>query len=127
MRPVVLIVAGDVKECESLCFALNKADLDTLSAGTCLEAFDLIESSLFDIVVLDADLPDIDGFKILSQFRRKTAAPILVLTGRHFDSEGFDISDIRDTDSMMKPITPRGLILRIKSCLKRVDSANRID
>jgi len=72
-----------------------------------------------DLVVLDVRLPGIDGFEVLRQLRRETRAPVLFLTARADEVDKVVGLEMGADDYLPKPFSPRELLARIKSVLRR--------
>lgn len=73
-----------------------------------------------DLVVLDIDLPKIDGFRICSELRRmRFDAPILMLTGRGMVDERVTGLDSGADDYLLKPFVPQEFLARLRALLRR--------
>src|SRR5919106_1662896 len=74
------------------------------------------ESSL---VILDLNLPDIDGIEVCRRIRKSSDVPILMLTARDEDVDKIIGLEVGADDYMTKPFNPRELVARVKSILRR--------
>lgn len=73
-----------------------------------------------DLVVLDLNLPNLDGFEVLKQLRGEDQeTPVLVLTGRHGTPNILRAFNLGSDDFLAKPFEFRELIARIRAILKR--------
>ncbi len=72
-----------------------------------------------DLVVLDVNLPDGDGFSLMQKIRTVSEVPVLFLSARDEDSDRLLGLGLGADDYMVKPFLPRELILRISAILKR--------
>jgi two-component system KDP operon response regulator KdpE len=90
-----------------------------LEASTGTEGIDLAASSLPDLIVLDLGLPDQPGLAVCREIRRWTAAPILVLSARHEDTEKAALLDAGADDYMTKPFSTVELLARVRAQLRR--------
>ena len=81
-----------------------------------LSKHDTVKPSL---VVLDLMLPDIDGFEVCRQIRKKSDVPILMLTARKEDIDKVVGLELGADDYLTKPFNPRELVARIKAVLRR--------
>jgi two-component system KDP operon response regulator KdpE len=79
----------------------------------------LLKSSSFDIVILDINLPDIDGFKILHKVRSFSDIPIIILTVRGNDEDKQRGLDLGANDYINKPFRPKDLIERTKAAYQQ--------
>jgi two-component system, OmpR family, KDP operon response regulator KdpE len=101
----------------SLSFA--NLDLRPLEAADGDEALAMIYSERPDLVVLDLALPRRDGFSLLEQVRQKTDLPIIVLTARGLEEDKIKGLRLGADDYLTKPFSPRELVARIESVLRR--------
>jgi DNA-binding response OmpR family regulator len=74
-----------------------------------------------DIVLLDLDLPDLDGLDVLSAVRRRGDLPVIVLTGRRLEQDRVAGLERGADDYVLKPFSARELIARIRTVLRRAD------
>jgi two-component system alkaline phosphatase synthesis response regulator PhoP len=71
------------------------------------------------LVVLDLMLPDMDGFEVCRQIRKKSDVPILMLTARKEDVDKIVGLELGADDYITKPFNPRELVARVKAILRR--------
>jgi two-component system alkaline phosphatase synthesis response regulator PhoP len=81
-----------------------------------LSKMDSIKPSL---IVLDLMLPDIDGFEVCREIRKKSDVPILMLTARKEDIDKIVGLELGADDYITKPFNPRELVARVKAILRR--------
>ncbi|OGN91276.1 MAG: DNA-binding response regulator [Chloroflexi bacterium RBG_13_48_17] len=74
------------------------------------------------LVILDLMLPDIDGFEVCRQIRKKSDIPILMLTARKEDVDKIVGLELGADDYLTKPFNPRELVARVKAILRRYKS-----
>jgi DNA-binding response OmpR family regulator len=101
----------------SLSFA--RQDLTPLEAADGDEALAMIHSEQPDLVVLDLALPRRDGFAVLELVRQQTDLPIIVLTARGLEEDKIKGLRLGADDYLTKPFSPRELVARIESVLRR--------
>ena len=90
-----------------------------------MQALDEIDRAGPDVVVLDLNLPRLDGYGVLSQLRsrRHTAnLPVLVLTARGDEDSEERVFEFGADDFLTKPFRPRALSARLRSLLKRAQA-----
>jgi two-component system catabolic regulation response regulator CreB len=73
-----------------------------------------------DLIVLDIGLPDINGFELCKQIRRKSDVPIIFLTARNEEVDRVVGLEIGGDDYVVKPFSPRELTARVKAVLRRI-------
>lgn len=73
----------------------------------------------FDLIILDIMLPGIDGIELCSRLRRKKSTPVLILTAKADEANRLQGFDVGADDYVVKPFSPREVMLRIKAILQR--------
>ena len=81
-----------------------------------------LNSAKPSLIVLDLMLPDIDGFEVCRQIRKKSDIPILMLTARKEDVDKIVGLELGADDYLTKPFNPRELVARVKAILRRYES-----
>jgi two-component system phosphate regulon response regulator PhoB len=121
----VLIVDDDPDIVRLVSYNLSHAGFEVQTATTGRAALEQIQKQPPDLVVLDVMLPDVDGLEVcrtlrqLAPFRR---IPILMLTARGEEIDRVVGFELGADDYVSKPFSPRELVLRIKSILRRSGS-----
>lgn len=117
----ILVVEDDIELNRTVCTYLNQNGFETTSALCANEAYDaMYGGSVFDLILSDIMMPNIDGFEFAANVRELNAEiPILFMTARDDFSakqRGFRIGI---DDYMVKPIDLDELLLRIGALLRR--------
>ena len=86
------------------------------------EALRLAQEWLPDLVVLDLMLPLVDGLEVCRELRKDTQVPIIMLTARGEETDRVVGLEIGADDYVVKPFSPRELVARVKSVLRRAVS-----
>lgn len=118
----ILIVEDDEDIVELLAFNLQSAGFATETARDGYEALAKARRSPPAGVILDLMLPGLDGFSVCKELKRdpKTAAaPIIMLTARGEEVDRIVGLELGADDYVVKPFSPRELILRLRAVLKR--------
>lgn len=115
----ILIVDDDVELMGLLRFALAGAGYDVVSAFDGEQALARLGESNFDLVVLDVNLPIIDGFGVLKELRLHSQVPVMMLTVRAAEEDEVRGLDLGADDYLKKPFSPRALLARVRSLLRR--------
>jgi DNA-binding response OmpR family regulator len=92
-------------------------------AGNGLEAVEKCRSGNYDIVILDIMMPELDGFSACRQIRKFSDIPIIMLSGRGEEYDRINGFEVGVDDYVMKPFSPKELMLRIGAIMKRVRAA----
>ncbi len=95
-------------------------DFDVFEAGTGTEGLARAKEALYDLVILDVGLPDMDGRELCRLMRKQgVKAPILMLTGHDTDSDTILGLDAGANDYVSKPFKFPVLLARIRSQLRQ--------
>jgi len=87
--------------------------------GNGKDALSKMSSIKPSLIVLDIMLPDIDGFEVCREIRKKSDVPILMLTARKEDIDKIVGLELGADDYITKPFNPRELVARVKAILRR--------
>ena len=85
-----------------------------------MEAVALCRAEHFDAVVMDIMMPELDGFSACREIRRFSDVPILLLSARGEEYDKINGFEVGADDYVVKPFSPRELMLRVEAVLKRV-------
>jgi DNA-binding response OmpR family regulator len=117
----LLIVDDDEMLCDSLLeqFSLH-GDLDALAAHTAAEGVKIASSELIDLVILDVNLPDMDGREACKAMRRSGyKGPVIMLTAQDTDADAILGLDAGANDYVPKPFKFAVLVARIRAHLRQ--------
>ena len=89
-------------------------------AGDGMEAVRLARSDKFDIIILDIMMPELDGFSACREIRKTHQTPIIMLSARGEEYDKINGFELGIDDYVMKPFSPKELMLRIGAIMKRV-------
>lgn len=115
----VLIVDDDQNICELLRLYIEKEGFDTKIANDGKAALEAFESYNPDLIMLDIMLPELDGWQVCREVRKKSQCPIIMLTAK---SEVFDKVlglELGADDYVVKPFEAKEIVARIKAVLRR--------
>jgi two-component system OmpR family response regulator len=115
----ILIVDDDQHIREVIQFALDAAGFTSGTACDGAEAVVRIAEAEPDLVILDINMPEMDGFEVCKQVRRTSNVPILFLSSRDDEIDRIVGLEIGGDDYVSKPFSPRELVARVKVILKR--------
>src|SRR3954447_11727465 len=88
-------------------------------AGSGADALHTIDTEPVRLVVLDLNLPDLDGLSVCKQIRARSSVPIVMLTARDEEADRLAGLDAGADDYIGKPFSPRELVARMKAVLRR--------
>lgn len=115
----VLVVEDERKLRDLLRGYLEREGLTVLSTGTGAEALAIAARTRPDLVILDLGLPDVTGESVAVELTRDAHVPILMLTARADESDRVRGLELGADDYVVKPFSPRELMLRVKVILRR--------
>lgn len=100
---------------------LKRSGYEVVEAGSGEEALQKFEDYKgdVDIALLDIMLPGMDGFDICKEIRRRSAVPIIMLSARSEEYDRIIGLELGADDYVVKPFSPREVVIRIKKLLKR--------
>jgi len=101
--------------------ALSSQGFETCEAATGREALLAVLSTRPDVIVLDLNLPDLDGIEVTRSLREWSQIPIIVLSVRGQESDKIQALDAGADDYLTKPFGPGELLARIRAALRRVN------
>jgi Response regulators consisting of a CheY-like receiver domain and a winged-helix DNA-binding domain len=115
-----VLVVEDVKEMsELIALFLSKEGMSVRTSETAEEALPLLVDERFDIIVLDINLPGMDGFEFLDEARKTTDCPVLIVTARGSDEDLIAGLGQGADEYMVKPFSPKVLVARVRALLRR--------
>jgi DNA-binding response OmpR family regulator len=117
----VLIVDDepDVRSLVRSALQYARVPLDAIEAENAEEALRAVTSAQPDIMILDLALPARDGFSLLEELRKTSDLPVIVLTARGLENDKIRGLELGADDYMTKPFSPRELLARIETVLRR--------
>ena len=119
----ILIVEDDRKVSALVSLYLEREGFRTMTAYDGREALELAERHHPMFVVLDIMLPHVDGWDVCRALRRISDVPILILTARAEEMDRVVGLSLGADDYVVKPFSPRELVARVKTILRRARAA----
>ena len=115
----VLVVDDEPQIRRLLKISLEKKDYDVYEAATGFEGIQAIQSVRPDIILLDLNLPDIEGSKVLADLRAWSTLPVIILSVRDRGSDIVGLLDAGADDYLTKPFDVEELLARMNVALRR--------
>ena len=119
MAKKILVIDDEPKIVEICQDYLVKAGFDVSHAYDGLTGLAVARRSQPDLVVLDLMMPDMDGLDVCRELRRESNVPIIMLTARVEEADKLIGLEIGADDYMTKPFSPRELVARVRTVLRR--------
>jgi two-component system, OmpR family, alkaline phosphatase synthesis response regulator PhoP len=126
--PLILLVDDDESLAMLLGERLHREGYDVRSCGDVAQARDLLETSIFDVILLDVMLPDGSGFELCAELRsREVETPILMLTARGNVTDRVTGLRMGADDYLPKPFEVPELLARIEALRRRTARNGRLN
>lgn len=93
-------------------------------AGDGMEAVRLCRENHYDIMIIDIMMPELDGFSACREIRKFSNIPIIMLSARGEEYDKINGFELGIDDYVVKPFSPKELMLRIEAVMKRVSGRN---
>ncbi len=118
----ILIVEDDKHISKLVKYNLEKANFECIVTMTGEKALKILDSESVDLIILDLMLPGMDGFEVCKEIRqdkRLSTIPVIMLTAKGEEVDRVLGLELGADDYVVKPFSPRELVLRTKAILKR--------
>jgi len=97
---------------------------ETSEAGDGMTAISMAMAKDFDLIILDIMLPDIDGFSVCREIRKKKKTPVIMLSARGEEYDRIHGFETGSDDYVVKPFSPKELMLRVAAVIKRTSGVS---
>jgi DNA-binding response OmpR family regulator len=123
----VLVVEDEQSIASFVSLYLRNAGYAVRTAATGSAALNAVAAEMPALILLDLNLPDMDGIEICRRVRKSSDVPILMLTARDEDVDKIIGLEVGADDYLTKPFNPRELVARVKAVLRRSTTDRRRD
>jgi two-component system alkaline phosphatase synthesis response regulator PhoP len=125
MNELILVVDDEPRIVKQARDYLEHGGFRVLDARDGVTALALARQSRPDVVVLDLNLPGMDGLDVCRALRRESDVPIIMLTARVEEADRLIGLELGADDYIPKPFSPRELVARVRAILRRVQGGLR--
>ncbi|UJS25062.1 response regulator transcription factor [Thiothrix winogradskyi] len=125
MNKHILIADDDPHIRDVISFALEKAGMQVTQTEDGRQALDTFRRHAADLMVLDINMPELDGLEVCREIRKFSEVPILFLSSRDDEIDRILGLEIGGDDYVTKPFSPRELVARINVILKRTQQQGK--
>ncbi len=125
-KPTILIVDDEPRMVRFVKMNLDLEGYLTLEANNGMQALEKVRNHQPDLVLLDVEMPGMDGFETLHRIREVSDAPVIMLTVRSDEDDRIKGLDLGADDYITKPFSPRELSSRIRAVLRRFEQPGRL-
>lgn len=122
VRKKILIIEDDKHISKLVKYNLERGGFECVVTGTGEEALEVLNKQPVDLIILDIMLPGMDGFETCRQIKQDSllsSIPIIMLTAKGEEVDRIVGFELGADDYVVKPFSPRELVLRVKAVLKR--------
>ncbi len=118
----ILLIEDDLALSAGLCFELDNSGYITVAAYNCRKAERLLQVDHFDLVLLDVNLPDGNGFDLCRVIKQvHPELPVIFLTANDLEQNMLDGFDLGAEDYVTKPFSIQILLRRVEVALRRAN------
>jgi len=125
MNETILVVDDEPKIVRLARDYLERAGFRVVSAPDGSMALAQARHERPDLIVLDLNLPEMDGLDVCRALRRESDVPVIMLTARVEETDRLIGLELGADDYITKPFSPRELVARVRAVLRRVQGGVR--
>jgi DNA-binding response OmpR family regulator len=118
----VLLVDDDHDLIDVLTYILRREGLDSVVAYDGEQGWERFKEANPELVVLDANMPGLDGMEVCRRIREVSTTPVIMLTARTDEADIVRALGLGADDYITKPFSPRQLVARVKAVLRRAQA-----
>ncbi len=120
MNETILVIDDEPRIVKQARDYLEKGGFRVVTAGDGKMALAMARHERPDLIVLDLNLPEMDGLDVCRALRRESDVPIIMLTARVEETDRLIGLELGADDYITKPFSPRELVARVRAVLRRV-------
>ncbi|KAB2953281.1 response regulator transcription factor [Heliorestis acidaminivorans] len=124
-KKTILLVEDDIKIRRMLRMFIEQENMQVLEAEEGFAALEILAKEAVDVIVLDLMMPGLDGWTTCRKIREQGDMPILILTARGDEANRLLGFELGADDYVVKPFSPREIVMRIKALLRRNGQAKQ--
>jgi DNA-binding response OmpR family regulator len=94
-------------------------------AGNGMDAVLMCRTNTYDLIIMDIMMPELDGFSACREIRKTCQTPIIMLSARGEEYDRINGFEVGIDDYVMKPFSPKELMLRVGAIMKRVRKSDK--
>ncbi|WP_455257040.1 response regulator [Peptoniphilus asaccharolyticus] len=115
----ILIVDDERSIADIIEYNLKKDGYETQTAYDGKQCLDRVSEEHFDLIILDIMMPIMDGFSVLTELRKTSNIPVIILTAKEEEVDKILGLELGADDYVVKPFSMRELTARVKAILRR--------
>jgi two-component system OmpR family response regulator len=122
MNKTVMLIEDEERIREIIADYFMNEGFQILQAQDGKEALEIFGENKIDLIILDIMLPHLDGWSVCKRIRSTSQVPIIMLTARDGEEDKLLGFELGADEYVTKPFSPKVLVARAKTLLKRIDS-----
>ncbi len=126
-RKLILVVDDEPRMTKFVRMNLELEGYRVSEASDGLEALNKARDELPDLIILDVNMPELDGFETLKLLRQTGNTPVIMLTVKADEDDRIKGLELGADDYVTKPFSPRELASRVKAVLRRTETAAPVE
>src|SRR5512139_1757814 len=119
MGQKILVVDDELDIVKVVRAYLEQSGFRVITASDGQQALAMFRHERPDLIVLDLNLPKMNGLDVCRAIRRESSVPIIMLTARVEESDRLIGLEIGADDYIVKPFSPREVVARVRTVLRR--------
>lgn len=123
-RKRILVVDDEDRIRRLIRMYLEREDFIVEEAENGKDALDLALNNDYDCILLDIMMPEMDGIEVCEKLRAEKMTPVIMLTAKGEESNRVQGFEVGADDYIVKPFSPREVVLRVKAVLRRTSDSS---
>jgi two-component system response regulator RegX3 len=120
MQGRILIIEDEKELADLVSLYLSRDGFEAQTAESAEDGLAIVEEWSPELVILDINLPGMDGFEFLQRFRRDRSAPVLVVSARSGDEDQISALGGGADEYISKPFSPKVLVAKVRALMRRI-------
>lgn len=116
----ILVVDDEERIRRLIRMYLEREDFIIEEASNGKDALEMALESDYDVILLDIMMPEMDGIEVCEELRKEKKTPVIMLTAKGEETNRVQGFESGADDYIVKPFSPREVVLRVKAILRRV-------
>src|SRR5690625_2614208 len=118
----ILVVDDEERFRRLLRMYLERENYEIEEAENGEDALQMALDTEYDLILLDIMMPGMDGIEVCQELRKQKATPVIMLTAKGEEANRVQGFEVGTDDYIVKPFSPREVVLRVKALLRRATS-----
>ncbi|SES81374.1 two-component system, OmpR family, response regulator ResD [Oceanobacillus limi] len=123
----ILVVDDEERIRRLIRMYLEREDFTIEEASNGTDALELALNNDYDVILLDIMMPEMDGIEVCQELRKEKDTPVIMLTAKGEEANRVQGFEVGTDDYIVKPFSPREVVLRVKAILRRSTASSYKD